>query len=153
MKVELQGKYFNLVAVYQEGPSEFIQGVEYDNNVHWVTNPAPLTIDNTRHIPLLKKTGTGYFWNFENFPANVLPQYAAIYSCDGRLISRIETIQDNQPVLDRSCVQGVYLIKMVLQDKSFVSQQIYPYPLSALGSRFSCIVKSSRSTFSLLLQK
>jgi hypothetical protein len=122
----MPGFYFNLVAVYAEGKSDFLLGwtkYQYDN-LKTRPNLSSRNCQNERIV--VKKDGEGFLFEVQSFHANMGSSSLSIYNLNGQQIARFAGIKSNSIFWNTSnqdLPEGLYIMKAELPDKSVLSQK------------------------------
>ena len=119
--------YFNLVAVYTEGKSDFLQGWTFRNclliGVNW-TSSSPNRLLNKIEI---KRIGGGFFISFPQLRENTGSSSLSIYNVNGVKVAGFPDIKSNQvywKTTDRNLAEGQYIVRLELPDKSVISRTL-----------------------------
>ncbi len=115
--------YFNLVAVYTEGKSDFLQGWTFRNcllnGVNW-TSSSPNRLLNKIAV---KKTDGGFLITLQPYRANTGPLSLAVFNVTGVGVAQIPVIKGNSAIWKTdNLAEGVYLIRAKLPDKSVLTR-------------------------------
>jgi hypothetical protein len=117
--------YFNLVAVYSEGNSDFLQGWTMSKPVvDRIKNIAPVTNSLSNKITL-KKSPTGLIFDFHLLHENTKPLSINIYTISGRQVAGFSSVNNRRLFWNTShsnLPEGTYIIRAVLPDRSSLSQ-------------------------------
>jgi hypothetical protein len=114
------GEYYNIVAVYTEGKSDFLKG--------WstITRPdkiisVPISI-NSKNIPLIFKSLNGIFINL-NLPQQ--PSLITIFDVSGKIITNLPNAANGHILWNTSLLRfpvGLYLLRAEFPDRSVITQ-------------------------------
>ena len=139
----MYGTYFNLVAVYAEGKSEFLKGwtrVIGDN-----IKQNSLNVEKFQNTPVVKKLSGGYLISPPSSSPSNLIKSLSIYNAIGKKISMISSINKNQvfwKTSNRNIPEGLYIARLELLDKTSCSRAFI------LSSRENYYLKASFATSS-----
>jgi hypothetical protein len=116
--------YFNLVAVYTEGKSEFLKG--------W-TRPIPdgvkqnsQSTEKPQNALIIKKTSGGYLVSLPSSSPTNLFQSLTIYNAMGKKIFGFPSSKNNQVFMktsDQKASEGFYIARLELSDKTSYSRR------------------------------
>lgn len=116
------GRYFNFVAVYGDGNSDFLNGwAEYPMLTGIVPSAPPQSHRPYSELITLRKTSNGCRIDLSGLSNTSQPESIALYSLTGRQIARIDWVNGNQPLLPILYSQGVSLFKMFFPDNHVAS--------------------------------
>jgi len=120
---KLLTNYINIIAVYNDGRSDFLKGWTKNDNLF--TEAAPSVSSYTYTVNpntlLLRKTSNGYRIDLNGLSGANLPESIIFYSLSGRQIARIDGIKNDQPLLPVPDAKVVSLFKMIFPDNHAIS--------------------------------
>jgi hypothetical protein len=126
VSMEFKGRYINMVAVYENGKSDFLKGWMKEPMLIGVSRPASPNVDFRPYITVAKNPHTGYCFEISPTSANASPQSIAIYSNSGCLVTDLKEARGGQyfwnPKLSAT-PKGLYIVKALFPDNSIVSRQ------------------------------
>jgi hypothetical protein len=119
-----RGGYFNVVAVYREGQSEFLTGWVQLPSLNGISPSGIVKSDQEHDAITIRKTTAGYSFSFPAVANKAALVSAAIFDPAGHEVSPIIG-NGNNSLLWNSPVEGVYAIRLTLTNgKSFARQFI-----------------------------
>jgi hypothetical protein len=114
------GEFFNIVAVYSEGKSDFLNG--------WTRLPTPdgikcLSVSGYFQNKIsIQKTNGGFIFNIPKYEKDIT---LTIYSLIGQHIARLPAVNDNKifwNVRQQNVAYGTYLAHFLLPDHTVITQ-------------------------------
>jgi hypothetical protein len=116
------GMYFNLVAVYNDGKSDFLKGwTEYPRMIGIAPSSNPHSQRPYSELVKIRNSSNGYRIDLGGLSGANLPESIIFYSLSGRQIARIDGIKGGQPLLPVPYAQGVSLFKMIFPGNHVIS--------------------------------
>jgi hypothetical protein len=121
VSLSVNGCYINLVALYEEGKSEFLDGWTMLNVIPvGVVKPKP------EFSPLQKKlnisTVPGGVFVTAPYSSSTEPFSVSLFNPNGSLHSRISSIRGNRTLLGNNFAVGLYLLRAEFPDRSVITQ-------------------------------
>jgi hypothetical protein len=120
-------RYYNLVAVYAEGKSDFLQGWTYHATFAVGVKQKWHAIDPQQNKIEIQKTTNGFLITFQPSPQTTGFPSLSIYNVNGEKVAGFPGIKGNQvywKTTDRNLAEGQYIIKLELPDKSVISRTL-----------------------------
>ena len=119
-------RYFNLVAEYAEGKSDFLKGWSYFYSTAVDTKPTSLSPDSPEYSRMvIKMTAGGLSITRKSLLSNNGSSSFSIYNLNGRQLARI-TVTGKAPLFLNTCdyhiTPGLYLIKAEFPDHTVLTQ-------------------------------
>jgi len=116
--------YFNLVAVYSEGKSDFLTGWTRGMPANAVKG-APLSFDHSGSSIEIKKVVGGYFISLPQARENAAPSSIAVFNAAGVKVAQF-SINKGNCVLWKTdnLAEGTYLIRAELPDRSVLTRTV-----------------------------
>jgi hypothetical protein len=118
--------YVNLVAVYSEGKSDFLQSWNFVCPPPIVRTKNGLTVNGSLPNKItLKKSPTGLIFDFQLLQGNTKPLSINIYTISGRQVAGFSSVNNRRLFWNTShsnLPEGTYIIRAVLPDRSSLSQ-------------------------------
>lgn len=113
--------YFNLVAVYSEGESDFLQGWQKrtSSGADGIISPAA-PLDKFHKNLEIKKTSDGFFISFQTYQNKSGSASLSIYNVTGTKVAGFSNIKGNKvfwKTIGRNLAEGQYIVKLELPDK------------------------------------
>jgi hypothetical protein len=121
VRYDMQGKFFNIVAVYTEGRSDFLQGwTHIPKDMNGVVQQ-PFLHPITNSI-LIQEENRGFFFSFPLYKQN---KAFEIYNLSGNRIAHLDCVNCNR-VLWNARLQnvgyGLYIVRAELPDRTVLTQ-------------------------------
>jgi hypothetical protein len=120
-------QYFNLVALYAEGKSDFLLGwSRRTDQMVGVQRNSPETEIMRNNIEI-KKAIDGFFITLSSVPHTAGHASLSIYNMNGVKVAGFSDIKNNQvfwKTTDRNLAEGQYIVKLELPDKSVISRTL-----------------------------
>jgi hypothetical protein len=116
--------YLNMVAVYSEGRSDFLQGWTKSSVGAVDVKPSSTQIEKIQNRLEIKKTSHGFYLTFQSFTQTSGSASISIYNVTGTKVAEFSNIQGNQvfwKTTDRNLAQGQYIAMLELPDKRVLS--------------------------------
>lgn len=118
--------YLGLVAVYEEGKSDFLQNWWTPKRTDFQIDikPSSTPVEKIQKSLEIKKAPTGFSITFSSLPNNPGPSSLSIYNLFGTKVAEFSNIQGNRvfwKTTDRNLAQGQYIIRSELPDKRVLS--------------------------------
>jgi ligand-binding sensor domain-containing protein len=120
-----QFRYYNLVAVYAEGKSDFLKGWTYFYSTAVDVNKSLEGPVNRQNKILILQSSKSFFITLNFSPDKTLPSSLIIYNITGQQIARISTIKNNSFFFNTSncnLAEGLYIVKAELPDRTVLTQ-------------------------------
>lgn len=120
-------RYLNLVAVYTEGKSDFLQGWTY-------FAPTDVGVSRFSAVPskllqmiVIKKTASGILLSVQPLPENAGSSSLAIYNITGQRIVQFSNLRSNSifwNTSNRNFAEGLYILRAELPDRGVIYQTL-----------------------------
>ncbi|MBN1578922.1 MAG: hypothetical protein JW913_20340 [Chitinispirillaceae bacterium] len=126
LTIEARGGYLNLVALYNEGKSDFLEEWIHVYLAIGVSTSMSFKATITSDITRIRKTPAGYLLDFQSFSTNGVPQSAVILSSSGRRVAELTDTRGDQQIFNISNPEyspGLYIVKVLFSDKSTMAKQ------------------------------
>jgi len=119
----LQLNYINMVAVYEEGRSDYLDGWSLLDYRTGISRPALPFFNTLRSTITISRTQAGLFFDM---PETVrYPSSFSIFNADGSIHYRIKDINNNRVYLStesNNFATGLYLLRAEFSDRSVITQ-------------------------------
>jgi len=118
--------YQNIVAVYTEGKSDFLQGWTQFVPAVGIKELLPST-QKTRSGIALEKTPNGYSINLNSLAGHANPLSVTIYDLSGQKVLMSTVSKGNRLLLNTAApkvLDGLYLVNVKLSDETVLSQKV-----------------------------
>jgi hypothetical protein len=117
--------YMNLVAVYAEGKSDFLQGWTLFYTAADAIKQASSSSDRSRSRMEIKKASGGYFISLPQLRENTAPSSLAVFNAAGEKVAYFSVVNGNGVLWKTDNLsEGTYLIRAELPDKSVLTRTI-----------------------------
>jgi hypothetical protein len=120
-------QYFNIVAVYAEGKSDFLLGWSRRVVQAVGTKPSLKAIERLQNHIKIKKNDDGFIFAFQPFPHTKDSPSLLIYTVTGKKVAGFSELKSNKifwNTTDRILADGPYIVRLEFPDKSVISQMM-----------------------------
>jgi hypothetical protein len=123
----IQLLYFNLVAVYSEGKSDFLLGwTKYYYTAVGVKQSLPSINLSRNRVEIIKST-RGFFISYKPLSANIGPLSFSICDISGRQVVQSSNLMGNSifwNTSQRNLAEGLYIVRAEMPDRNVINQPL-----------------------------